>query len=218
MGHRRECRLQRSRQFRVGIVVALGVIGIVAYAGFAAATLVILQDRDAGAKTRAVAPAEARPAELVARVPSRTLKKLAPSKRPRSAFPDAPVSSGEGRRIVYCNSCQRVWLVEEDDYVYWSYLVSGRRQYPRSGTYKVIRRIHPGTSHELRLPYFVGFTYGTTTDVGFHGIPVRPNGSQIQTEAELGRYRSSGCVRQSQAAAKLLWDWAPMGTKVVVLP
>ena len=47
--------------------------------------------------------------------------------------PDAPEGSGEGRRIVYCISCQQVWLVEEDDWVYWSYPVSGRRAYPTPG-------------------------------------------------------------------------------------
>ena len=146
-----------------------------------------------------------------------TLKKTIPTKRPPSPYPDAPEGSGVGRRIVYCISCQQVWLVEEDEYVTSSYAVSGRRGYPRTGTYKVFRKINPGTSHELRLPYFVGFTYGNTTDVGFHGIPLR-NGRPIQSDSQLGTYRSSGCVRQNQADARRLWDWAPMGTKVVVIP
>ena len=132
-------------------------------------------------------------------------------------FPPPPASSGEGRRVVYCNSCQRVWLIEENGWVFASYTVSGRRNYPRTGTYKVFRRINPGWSKTLRLPYFVGFTYGNTTDVGFHGIPLEPDGSPIQSNAELGQYRSHGCVRQSQGSAKLMWDWATMGTKVVVI-
>jgi lipoprotein-anchoring transpeptidase ErfK/SrfK len=76
--------------------------------------------------------------------------------------------------------------------------------------------VNPGWSKTLRLPYFVGFTYGTTTDVGFHGIPVRQNGSQIQSDAQLGQYLSHGCVRQNQYTAKVMWDWASMGTPVVV--
>ena len=99
-----------------------------------------------------------------------------------------------------------------------SYTVSGRRNYPSTGTYKVFRRINPGWSKTLRLPYFVGFTYGTTTDVGFHGIPLEHDGTPIQSDAQLGSYRSHGCVRQNQWAAKLMWDWATMGTTVVVIP
>jgi hypothetical protein len=217
---RLERRLERSRQWRVYTLVGLAVVGIVAYMGFAAVTLFSLQDREAGAEATAKVAAKSpavRKARLTAQLTG-SFMKPAPTKRPRSAFPNPPEGSGEGRRIVYCNSCQRVWLVEDDEYVFWSYLVSGRRNYPRPGTYKVIRKINPGMSHELRLPYFVGFTYGTTTDVGFHGIPVRPNGTLIQSESQLGSPRSAGCVRQSLAAARLLWDFAPMGTKVVVLP
>ena len=54
--------------------------------------------------------------------------------------------------------------------------------------------------------------------IGFHGIPLRPGGTPIQTDAELGQYRSHGCVRMNQDAAKVLYDWAPIGTAVVVLP
>ena len=108
--------------------------------------------------------------------------------------------------------------MESDGWVTAYYKVSGRRSYPRSGTYKVIRRVNPGWSHTLRLPYFVGFTFGNTTDVGFHGIPKRPNGSQIENDSELGLWRSHGCVRESQSDAKVMWDWASMGTTVVAIP
>jgi lipoprotein-anchoring transpeptidase ErfK/SrfK len=101
--------------------------------------------------------------------------------------------------------------------VFASYTVSGRRNYPKSGTYHVFRRINPGWSKTLRLPYFVGFTYGNTTDVGFHGIPL-DGGRPIQSDSQLGTPRSHGCVRQSQWAARLMWDWATMGTTVVVIP
>jgi lipoprotein-anchoring transpeptidase ErfK/SrfK len=215
LGQRRLRRLQQARDFKVGIAVAIGAAGIAAYVTVTAVAMLTLHNDEAAA-TPGVRTDRAQ--KVAARLPVFTLKKPMPTKRPRSAFPNAPSNSGDGRRVVYCNSCQRVWLVEEDDYVFWSYPVSGRRSYPRPGTYKVIRKVHPGMSHELRLPYFVGFTYGTTTDVGFHGIPVRPNGSQIQSDSQLGTYRSAGCVRQSQPAARLLWDFAPMGTTVVVLP
>ena len=136
-------------------------------------------------------------------------------------LPPVPAGTGVGRRIVYCNSCQRVWLVADHDYAETSYLVSGRRGTPSPGTYQVHRKLEVGrakSNPSLRLPYFVGFAYGSTTDIGFHGIPLRSDGSPIESDAALGQPLSHGCVRENQAQAKLLYDWTPVGSTVVVTP
>jgi len=132
-----------------------------------------------------------------------------------------PANTGVGRRIVYCNSCQKVWLVDETDYVVAMFAVSGRRGTPRPGTYHVFRKLETGHSKahpDLRLPYFVGFAWGSTTDIGFHGIPLEPDGSPIERDDQLGQPLSSGCVRESQLMAKVVYDWTPEGTTVVVTP
>ena len=217
MGQRRERRLQRARYYRVG--VAVGVC--VAVLSGAIAIFAASMDGDsASAGTSAAAPErkDTQSAGAAKTLRARTIVKTERTKapvNPRYSLP--PADSGAGRRVVYCNHCQRVWLVEDDGWVYASYAVSGRRNYPRNGTYHVIRRINPGWSHTLRLPYFVGFTYGNTTDVGFHGIPLKPSGTPIQSDSQLGTPLSHGCVRQSQATAHIMWNWAQMGTTVVVM-
>ncbi len=139
---------------------------------------------------------------------------LAPQPSP---WPSVPANSGAGRRIVYCNSCQRVWLVEADESVARSYLVSGRRGVPRQGTYEVRSKTHPGgTENGLRLDYMVRFAKGRNLWIGFHAIPVGAKGP-IQTQRQLGQPLSHGCVRQAPADAKALWEFAPVGTAVVVL-
>jgi len=70
----------------------------------------------------------------------------------------------------------------------------------------------------LRLPYMTRFAHGRSLAIGFHGIPLRGNGTPIQSDSELGQYRSAGCVRMNQQDVKVLWDFAPVGTSVVVLP
>jgi L,D-transpeptidase catalytic domain len=213
VGRRRQHRIERSRQLRVGAAVAAGL-------ALLAGVLLVLASTLGNGEAAAGTPAVSRPTRTKqnrALLLTHTLKKTVQTKRPPSPYPDAPDGSGVGRRIVYCISCQQVWLVEDDDYVFSSYAVSGRRGFPRTGTYKVIRRINPGVHGTLRLPYFVGFTFGKTTDVGFHGIPLS-GGRQIQRDSQLGTYRSSGCVRENQTDARRLWDFAPMGTKVVVIP
>ena len=41
---------------------------------------------------------------------------------------------------------------------------------------------------------------------------------ELQSEEQLGQSLSGGCVRQAQTDAIWMWDWAQLGTKVVVLP
>jgi hypothetical protein len=138
-------------------------------------------------------------------------------KLPQGNGPAPPWNSGAGRRIVYCNSCQRAWHVSEDG-DWYTFPVSGKAGVPSPGAYRVIRRLAPGGSGNLILPWFVGFAYGSTTDIGFHGIPLRPDGSPIQSDAELGQFRSHGCVRESQSDAVRTWNFGSVGTPVIVTP
>ena len=134
--------------------------------------------------------------------------------------PPLPANSGTGRRVVYSISHQRVWLVDDvpTDHVDRSYLVSGRRTYPATGTYRVFSTSRHTRAGAVRMEYMVRFTKSRRTNVGFHSIPVNRRGVPIQSEAELGQYRSSGCVRQRLSDAAYLWSFAPVGTTVVVTP
>ncbi|HVM10755.1 MAG TPA: L,D-transpeptidase [Acidimicrobiales bacterium] len=132
--------------------------------------------------------------------------------------PPVPAESGDGRRVVYSNGQQRVWLVEADGTVARTYLVSGRKNYPRRGTYSVFSRSEHTRSGAVRMQYMVRFTKSARTNVGFHSIPVDRRGRLVQSTSQLGTPRSRGCVRQSIDDARFLWEWAPIGTVVVVTP
>lgn len=136
------------------------------------------------------------------------------------AFPPAPADSGSGRRIVYSVEQQRVWLVEADERVSRSYLVSGRANTPAPGTYSVYSKSRHTMSlnYSARMEFMVRFTRGSRGNaIGFHSIPVNSRGVPTQSEAELGTYRSAGCVRQAWSDAEALYNWAPVGTTVVVV-
>ena len=135
------------------------------------------------------------------------------------AGPAVPAGSGSGRRIVYANSAQRVWLVEENGFPSHSWLVSGRAGAPSPGSYHIFSKSPVSSAGSLRLNWMSRFVIASSGKaIGFHGIPLRTDGSPIQSDAELGQYRSHGCVRMNQETAKVLYDWAPIGTPVVVLP
>ena len=130
-----------------------------------------------------------------------------------------PAGSGSGRRIVYSNPQQRVWLVADDGTVEYTYAVSGRRGVPKGGTYSVYSksRVTSAGHDGITMRNMVRFAHGSSLAIGFHSIPRDARGRPLQSEDELGGYRSAGCVRQADADSERLWDWAPVGTKVVVV-
>jgi len=115
--------------------------------------------------------------------------------------------------------CQRVWLVEANETVVQSHLVSGRAGVPRPGTYRVFSKSERAIagSRKATMRNMVRFARGRTLAIGFHSIPRDLRGRPIQAESDLGNFRSLGCVRQSDANALILWNFAPVGTKVVVV-
>ena len=130
-----------------------------------------------------------------------------------------PADSGTGRRIVFSQSEQRVWLVGPDNAVRRTYLVSGSvTDNLQPGTYAVYSRSRwaVGVDDSGTMQYFVRFAHGPTgAAIGFHTIPQK-SGEPLQTAAQLGTPRSHGCIRQATPDAIALWDFAPDGTTVVV--
>lgn len=129
-----------------------------------------------------------------------------------------PADSGEGRRVVFSESRQRVWLVGEQGKVLRTYLVSGS-VYDNldPGTFEVYSRSEQawGIDDSGTMRYFVRFTEGDNAAIGFHDIPV-DDGAPVQTRRQLGTPQSHGCIRQRPRDAVALWEFAPVGTTVVV--
>jgi hypothetical protein len=130
-----------------------------------------------------------------------------------------PNDSGSGKRVVFDISDQRVWLVDKGDEVLRTYLVSGSlTDNLDPGTYAVYSRSRHavGINDSGVMEYFTRFTRGENAAIGFHSIPTK-DGRPLQTEKQLGTPQSHGCIRQATPDAKRLWDFAPVGTKVVVI-
>ena len=132
-----------------------------------------------------------------------------------------PIKSGSGRRIVYANRQQRVWVINADNEVIRTFPVSGMLGQPGKGTFSVFSK--SPTSYS---PEFAGVTFRFMTrfaigrnggNIGFHEIPTR-NNKPMQTVDELGTFKGSGCLRSSTQDALFIYQWATLGTKVVVVP
>ncbi len=92
---------------------------------------------------------------------------------------------------------------------------------PAPGVYEVFSKSETAfAGHDgITMRYMVRFTRASSgLAIGFHSIPNYAGGEPMQTEEQLGEFHSAGCVRQSLGHAAALYEWAPVGTVVHVLP
>lgn len=135
--------------------------------------------------------------------------------------PPLPENSGEGKRLVYQRTGQRVWAVDENNNVVRSWLVAGSKyENETPGVHKVYSKseITTAWNGKAYLKWMVRYIRTDIGHIGFHQIPTHvSDGSVYQTEAELGQRLSGGCQRQAELDALFVWDFADIGTTVVVL-
>lgn len=135
--------------------------------------------------------------------------------------PPLPADSGSGKRVVYSRSGQRVWAVDKNERVIRSWLVAGSKYNNEvPGTHEVYSRSEVSTAWNGKayLPKMIRWLKTDIGNIGFHGIPRHVNdGSRYMKDSELGQRLSGGCQRQADADATFMWDFAQVGTKVVVL-
>jgi L,D-transpeptidase catalytic domain len=198
----------------VTLVAVLGGIGVLPDGGRADATSGGARSGSTATLATVTVPD---PGPSVTRKATRT-----PTPGTPTAGERLPADTGTGRRVVFDISDQRVWLVAPDpdahDEVLRTYLVSGSlTDNLAPGSYHVYSRSRwaVGIDDSGVMEYFVRFTPGANAAIGFHSIPVK-DGRPLQTRAQLGTPMSHGCIRQALPDAKVLWDFAPVGTKVVV--
>lgn len=82
------------------------------------------------------------------------------------------------------------------------------------GTFKILQK-HPrawSNSAKLWMPYWMHFS---GRGHGLHELPEWPNGRK-EGENHLGKPASHGCVRMGMGTAKKIYDWAPVGTPVII--
>ncbi|MCY4515845.1 MAG: L,D-transpeptidase family protein [Acidimicrobiaceae bacterium] len=122
--------------------------------------------------------------------------------------------------VAYGLSAQRVWLFEADGTLYDTYPVTGRHSLPGPGRYAVFSKSVRSRSLDgsLTMEHMVRFTHGRNGGaIGFHSIPRTLSGAPVQSIHDLGEPGSAGCVRQQDTKARQLFDWAAIGTPVVVI-
>ncbi|MEU5699555.1 L,D-transpeptidase [Streptomyces aurantiacus] len=135
------------------------------------------------------------------------------SKAPRDRkHPTAlPAGSGTSRRVVYSLDDDRVWLVEQDDRVRRTFRVSPGTVDPPPGRYVVTSR--SGTivgSDGVAVEHVVRFASLNGIAIGFSAAA---DGSATPPDPT----KKLGGIRESKESGTATWDFATIGTRVVVI-
>lgn len=140
--------------------------------------------------------------------------------------PEAATCEGLGDAAVLDREFQRAWLCA-DDVIIHVFPVTTARDQPDPGDYEVEQRSLEASSiltgSYSEMSHFVVFTYGKFQGarVGFHSVPIYPNGEYVQPLESVGTKElwgdSNGCIRALPEDAVKVWDHLDFGATVRVI-
>jgi len=131
-----------------------------------------------------------------------------------------PTPTPMPKRIEVSISQQRMYVYEGDRLI-WNWVVStgepGRDT--RTGHFSVLDKIPNAYASrwDLQMPYWLGIYYAGASENGIHALPILSSGQRLW-EGYLGHRVSYGCVILGTEEARLLYDWASVGTPVDIYP
>jgi LysM repeat protein len=130
--------------------------------------------------------------------------------------------AGDGKVIYVSLSEQRMWAYDGDQLAF-EFLVStglpteeNPNHETRAGVYRIKTKMPEAFARTwgLRMPYWMGIYDAGKLENGFHAMPYRMNGRLVNWR--VGSRGSFGCVVLKGDQMKQLYDWAGLGTLVVI--
>ena len=125
---------------------------------------------------------------------------------------------GGPKNIFVSIAKQRAYAYEGDKLVYAFVISTALPQYgTKRGTFRIKTKMPEAYSSrwQLRMPYWMGIYDAGPSENGFHALPINKRGQRLWGGL-LGRPASFGCIIFSPRDAVTLYDWADMGTPVVI--
>ncbi len=130
----------------------------------------------------------------------------------------APPPSGGGKYIEVNLSEQHLYAYEGQKLVYSFVASSGAAPYyTRVGEFRIQSKIPNayGSTWNIWMPYWLGIYWAGSTENGIHALPVMANGVTLWA-GYLGTPISYGCIVLGTYEARLLYEWADIGTPVSI--
>lgn len=133
--------------------------------------------------------------------------------------PLAP-AAGSYKQIIVDKSEQRAYVYQDRELL-WTFIISTGMAGSETweGTFQVRSKIPNAYAYNwgLQMPYWLGFYHTGYLENGFHALPIMSSGA-VLWDGYLGTPVSYGCVILSYPDAEILYQWAEIGTEVVVRP
>jgi lipoprotein-anchoring transpeptidase ErfK/SrfK len=135
-----------------------------------------------------------------------------------TAIPTATATPAPAKKIVVSISQQRL-RAYENGVLKWNWVCSSGRygSGTRLGEFAVQSKFPNawGGTWSIWMPYWLGIYWAGGTENGIHALPINPDGSTLWS-GYLGTPISFGCIVLDTWAAKMLYDWADIGTPVII--
>ncbi|MER5731378.1 hypothetical protein ABT084_24115 [Streptomyces sp. NPDC002138] len=123
-----------------------------------------------------------------------------------------PADSGKGVRVVYSLSQKRIWLVGDAGVETKTFAVVPSTVHPKTGSYSVdTRQGSVVGSDGAAVEHIVRFA---TTDGVVIGFSARKDGALPEPDPT----KKTGGIRMARADGDAVWNFATIGTRVVVVP
>ena len=132
----------------------------------------------------------------------------------------APIHAGtgsQGKEIQIDISEQHLYAYQDNEMVFSLVVSTGIGNSTRIGTFKVLDKIPKAYSNAFNIwmPYWMGIYYSGSLENGIHGLPLLMNGVELWGNL-LGSPATYGCIESKTSEAKKLYDWAEIGTPVII--
>ncbi|OGO26372.1 MAG: hypothetical protein A2Y54_01355 [Chloroflexi bacterium RBG_16_51_16] len=128
-------------------------------------------------------------------------------------------SSGSvGYKSIHVDISQQHLYAYEGEQLIYSFVAStGMNNATATGDFSVLSKIPSayGDTWNIWMPNWLGIYWAGGLQNGIHALPILPNGAQLW-EGYLGVPISYGCVVLGAYESKLLYDWADLGTPVII--
>ncbi|MBN1178914.1 MAG: LysM peptidoglycan-binding domain-containing protein [Anaerolineae bacterium] len=129
----------------------------------------------------------------------------------------APAATGGGKRILIDLSEQHLYAYQGNTLVYSFVASTGINNGTRVGTFRVLDKIPNAyaSTWDLQMPHWLGIYWAGSLENGIHALPILSNGQRLWA-GYLGTPVSFGCIILGVEEARLLYEWAEVGTPVVI--
>ncbi len=122
------------------------------------------------------------------------------------------------KKFVVDISEQRCWRYEGDKLLNAWRCSTGRRNSTKPGRFRVQSKLRKayGSTWNIWMPWWLGIYWSGPVENGIHGLPWDAKTGGRTWAGLVGTPITYGCVMLNDQNAKTLWQWADIGTTVII--